>query len=73
MGPILKHTITLVVMQRATGGVISDFDLAAIDREIDQGTWIGKWVVTDTEIVPPEKVEEELKALDNDGSFFKGM
>ena len=46
-------------------------DLASIHRDMQEGDCIGQTDMGDMVEVPPEKLDETLLALGNDGTFFK--
>lgn len=49
------------------------FGLKDIDYAITDGDCIGNVELVSDEIVPPEKVEQELLRIGNDGTFFEGV
>jgi hypothetical protein len=42
-----------------------------VAQEIEDGASIGDWRIVSDQIVSPEKLEPELFAIGNDGSFFE--
>ena len=66
---IIKTTVKVVVL---TEDVPPEFDsLAELEHFIDYGDGIGQFSVESVEEVSAEKVEGELIAIGNDGTFFK--
>jgi len=49
------------------------FDLLAINYEITDGDCVGNVRQTLSEIVPTDKVRDELVAIGNDGTFFDSL
>lgn len=69
---ILKTTITLTVFHRKDVD-IPNMSWPNILYQIDQGESIGSTEIVSTEPVPEDKVNDELIAIGNDGSFFDDL
>jgi hypothetical protein len=68
---IRKVTLELTILYDAdTAARPQDMGLAAVIREMDEGDLIGQSRCVSDERVPDEKIEEELFAVGNDGTFF---
>lgn len=72
---IFKTTLTVIVLHEADSAEeaaqrIADEGLNGTAYEITDGEWIGMVVNGPTVEVPADKVESELIALGNDGTFF---
>lgn len=63
----LEMTILIEADDEAWFGTLS---LAQIAREMDEGAFIGAVPSHLSEHVPPDRLEEELLEIGNDGSFF---
>ena len=72
MKQVRKTIIKVVVLSEETRGAVtpSDCNLEEIAREMDMGSFLGSWDVESSAILPPDKIEEECAAVNNDGSFF---
>lgn len=72
---IVKTVVTLTILREAeTLDAASDIGymgLLDVAYMIDEGDWIGDYTVTQMDEVPQDKVEAELIALNNDGTFFQ--
>lgn len=69
---IMKTTITLTILHHKDSD-IQNMSLADIVYQIDDGDCIGDAKNVTTEPVPEDKVNDELLAMGNDGSFFDGL
>lgn len=49
---------------------IGDMSLESLARSMSEGDLIGTYSIQSSETVPADKVEDELLAVGNDGSFF---
>lgn len=56
-----------------SGSSDDPFDLAAINYAITEGDCIGSVETVSTEVVPTDKVEENLLRIGNDGTFFESV
>lgn len=65
---IVKTTITITVLHRAGG--LDNMEIADVLYEMEQGEAVGWETGRTTEAVPTDKVQDELMALGNDGTFF---
>jgi hypothetical protein len=67
----MKIVKTKVLVTVLSEDVPPEFDsLEELARFIDYGDGIGQYSVESHEEVPADKVEEELIAIGNDGTFF---
>lgn len=67
---IYKSTIKLVVLTEDEP-LDPDLTLTGIDYEISEGPAIGGWGIEEVEeLTDPERIRQELIAIDNDGTFF---
>lgn len=69
---ILKTTLTLTVLHHEDID-IANMSIDDIAYQIGDGESIGDMKTVSTEPVPADKVQEELLAIGNDGSFFDGL
>lgn len=65
---IYKHTYTLVVLSEAED--LGDIGLEGLAEAITTGEDIGSLSHNEVQVVPANKVVEELLAIGNDGGFF---
>lgn len=73
---IVRTVFTIEVLSRGGYEVRDDdrlHDLQAIAEDITEGDCIGDVTWTSAEVVPPDKVQEHLVRIGNDGSFFNGV
>lgn len=66
---IVKTTITITLLHRSDN-LMSDYDIEDVLYEMREGEAVGWETSRITEPVAPERVEQELIALGNDGTFF---
>ncbi|MDF0491470.1 hypothetical protein PX699_16835 [Sphingobium sp. H39-3-25] len=68
---IRKITLEVtILLERCDEARFSTLSLAEIAQEMDDGAFIGAMPSHLSEDVPLDRLEEELLALGNDGSFF---
>lgn len=70
MTKICKTTYTVTVLHVEDEPLRLMNDLQCVLDEMDTGNMVGQWDRVSTEVVPSEKVVEELEAVGNDGGFF---
>lgn len=68
---IYKHVITLTILSEVDD--LSGLTLEELGRSIDKGEDIGSFRITSRDAVPDDKLHDELLAVGNDGSFFRGL
>lgn len=59
-----------LLLERKDEGWLRTLSLDQISREMDQGSVIGAMTTISSEPVALPRLEEELAALGNDGTFF---
>ena len=64
------HRTTVIIEVLHEGPVYDPSGPHQVAWDIDQGDHIGSFRVDGTEEIPAERVEAELVAIGNDGSFF---
>lgn len=64
-----KTTFTVTVLSE-DAPVSSDMEMIDLIREMDSGDLIGQVDLTSADEVPLDKIEDELLAIGNDGTFF---
>lgn len=63
-------TTFIVTVLSATSPVHPDADLKDVLREMDDGSFIGEVTLDCTDEIPADLIEQELKNVGNDGTFF---
>lgn len=70
MTKICKTAYTVTVLHVADEPLRLMNDLQYVLDAMNTGNMVGQWDRVSTEVVPSEKVVEELEAVGNDGVFF---
>lgn len=66
----IQKTVFTVTVLHEKGAPIGHMDLEDVLSEIDTGDMLGACGTPMTVDVPPEAVEDECRAVGNDGTFF---